>query len=139
MVARPGGWKRSPLVPDLVIIRMKLPQILNGNRVLKRLDFELLQTKYKTHRRLQVFANKGTVCVGCGVEGVHLLSSVNPTGGHHVDLYTANFVLMTVDHILPKSRGGANELANYQPMCQHCNGRKGNKLESIAKVQDGRP
>lgn len=135
----PGAWRKSPLVLDLVLIFMKLPPILNGNRVLKRLDFELLQTKYKTHRRLQVFANKGTVCVRCGVEGVHLLSSVNPSGGHHVDLYTANFVLMTVDHILPKSRGGANELANYQPMCQHCNGRKGNTLETTNSKPDSRP
>lgn len=126
-------------MPDPVTILMKLPHTLNGNRVLKRLNFELLQTRYKNHRRLQVFASKGTVCVRCGVEGVHLLSSVNPSGGHHVDLYTASFVLMTVDHILPKSRGGASELANYQPMCQHCNGRKGNTLETIVGRPESRP
>ena len=118
---------------------MKLPHTLNGNRVVKRLDFELLHTKYKTHRRLQVFAHKGTACVRCGVEGVHLLSSVNIAGGHHVDLYTADFVLMTVDHILPKSKGGANTLANYQPMCQHCNGRKGNRLETTVETPDSHP
>jgi 5-methylcytosine-specific restriction endonuclease McrA len=118
---------------------MELPHTLNGNRVLKRLDFTLLHTKYKKHSRLQVFTSKGIACVRCGVEGVHLLSTVDPGGGHHVDLYTANFVMMTVDHILPKSRGGASTLANYQPMCQHCNGRKGNSLETVARNQDGRP
>lgn len=109
---------------------MNLPQTLNGNRVLKLLDFDLLRTKYSEHRRLQVFAKKGTACVRCGVEGIHLLSSVDPGGGHHVDLYTQDFTLMTIDHILPRSRGGQNTLANYQPMCQHCNARKGNTLET---------
>ena len=108
---------------------MKLPHTLNGNRILGRLDFKLLHTKFGKHRRLQVFAQKGTACVRCGVDGVYLLTSVDQGGGRHVDLYTADFVLMTIDHILPKSRGGASTLVNYQPMCQHCNGRKGNTLE----------
>ena len=108
---------------------MNLPRILNGNRVVGALDFNLLHTRFRNHRRLQVFAKKGTVCVRCNVEGIHLLASIDPGNGYHVDLYTADFVLMTIDHILPKSRGGESSLANYQPMCQHCNGRKGNALE----------
>lgn len=108
---------------------MDLPHTLNGNRVLKRLDFELLHTKYNDHRRLQVFAKKGTACVRCGVAGVQLIASLDPGGGHHIDLFTADFTLMTIDHILPRSKGGQNALANYQPMCQHCNSRKGNTLE----------
>lgn len=78
---------------------------------------------------MQVFAKKGTTCVRCGVDGVYLLSSVDQGGGYHVDLYTADFVLMTIDHIIPKSKGGESSLTNYQPMCQHCNARKGNTLE----------
>lgn len=108
---------------------MDLPHTLNGNRVLQKLDFELLQTKYARHRRLQVFAEKGTTCVRCGVDGVYLVASVDQGGGYHVDLYTADFIMMTIDHIVPRSKGGANALANYQPMCQHCNSRKGNTLE----------
>ncbi|SFC90486.1 HNH endonuclease [Spirosoma endophyticum] len=108
---------------------MNLPHTLNGNRILKKLDFDLLYTKYNNHRRLQVFAKKGTSCVRCGVDGVYLLKSVDRGDGYHIDLYTANFVLMTIDHIIPKSRGGASALSNYQPMCQHCNGLKGNTLE----------
>ncbi|GAB3495449.1 hypothetical protein GCM10027341_12840 [Spirosoma knui] len=111
------------------MITNELPPLLNGNRVLKELDFELLHTKYSTHRRLQVFAKKGTACVRCGVEGVHLITSVDPGGGHHVDLFTADFQLMTIDHILPRSKGGGNTLSNYQPMCQRCNAQKGNKME----------
>ncbi|MFD2569397.1 HNH endonuclease [Spirosoma soli] len=108
---------------------MNLPDVLNGNRVQKELDFELLQTKFSKHRRLQVFAQKGTSCVRCGVEGVHLIASIDPGGGYHVDLFTADFTLMTIDHIVPRSKGGRSTLANYQPMCQYCNSRKGNTME----------
>jgi 5-methylcytosine-specific restriction endonuclease McrA len=110
---------------------MKLPHTLNGNRVIGKLDFELLQTKYSNHRRLQVFAKKGTTCVRCGVQGVHLMSSIDPGGGYHVDLFTADFTLMTIDHIVPRSKGGGSTLANYQPMCQYCNSRKGNTMEEL--------
>ena len=109
---------------------MNFPHTLNGNRILGKLDFNLLRTKYAKHHRLQVFAKKGTACVRCGVEGVYLLTSVDSGSGYHVDLYTANFVLMTIDHILPRSKGGESSLVNYQPMCQHCNSRKGNTVES---------
>lgn len=88
---------------------------MNGNRVIKKLDLDLLYTKYRNHRRLQVFAKKGTACVQCGVDGVYLLTSIDPGQGYHVDLYTADFILMTIDHIIPRSRGGGSTLANYQP------------------------
>jgi hypothetical protein len=35
---------------------------------------------------------------------------------------------MTVDHILPVSLGGGNMQSNYQPMCNFCNGKKGNMI-----------
>ena len=36
---------------------------------------------------------------------------------------------MTKDHILPKSKGGKDEIDNYQTMCIRCNKAKGNNLE----------
>lgn len=35
----------------------------------------------------------------------------------------------TIDHIIPKSRGGVNEADNYQTLCSFCNNKKGNKTE----------
>ena len=39
-------------------------------------------------------------------------------------------VLMTVDHILPKSKGGPHHIDNFQPMCMPCNMKKADKLET---------
>lgn len=45
-----------------------------------------------------------------------------------------NEVLMTKDHIVPKSLGGRNCLENYQTMCCVCNCNKGNgEIKTIKK------
>ena len=36
---------------------------------------------------------------------------------------------MTKDHIHPRSKGGANALDNYDPMCSPCNGKKADKVK----------
>ena len=36
---------------------------------------------------------------------------------------------ITIDHIVPLSRGGTNAVSNLQPLCRSCNCRKGNKYE----------
>jgi 5-methylcytosine-specific restriction endonuclease McrA len=107
---------------------MQIPQKLGHNFTFSELlNLELLHTKYATHRRLRVFHNHGTKCVApnCDKEGIYLIKAKNTDGGFHVDLYTKDFELMTIDHIHPKSKGGDNSLANLQPMCQTCNSKKG--------------
>lgn len=36
---------------------------------------------------------------------------------------------LTVDHVIPVSRGGTNHPANLQILCEKCNGRKSNRLK----------
>ena len=47
----------------------------------------------------------------------------------HLNLFSrqpnGKMILMTKDHIMPKSRGGADNIHNIQTMCEHCNCRKG--------------
>jgi hypothetical protein len=88
--------------------------------------------------RLRMYAAKGVKCVKCGLEGTmfaverHFNPNCSGTK-YHLNLYhvhsSGQETMITVDHIIPKSRGGGNELANLQPMCFPCNTRKGNNLE----------
>ncbi len=32
---------------------------------------------------------------------------------------------LTIDHVVPLAKGGANVRANYQTLCERCNGQKG--------------
>lgn len=36
-------------------------------------------------------------------------------------------VKLTVDHVVPLSLGGSNDIANIQPLCNNCNAAKNNK------------
>jgi 5-methylcytosine-specific restriction endonuclease McrA len=116
-----------------------------------------LYTIYKDHERLTVFANKGRVCVTCGRVGTLLVLSRETAnskysrkrksvGWEHIDLYTDDFVLMTVDHITPKeickllglSEEETESLENKQPMCEHCNQSKGSKPISNEQLAQNR-
>jgi len=90
-----------------------------------------------TSMRYRVFATKGVKCTECGLEGSffslesHYYKSNNRY--YHFNLYAidkdGDKVLMTKDHIIPKSKGGLSDMANLQPMCTVCNGKKADKLQ----------
>src|SRR5258705_11379398 len=45
------------------------------------------------------------------------------------DLLRQQGIYMTVDHVLPKCRGGTNEWENLVTACERCNNMKGESLE----------
>lgn len=42
-------------------------------------------------------------------------------------------IMMTVDHIIPESKGGKRLFDNLQPMCSECNSLKGNSIDITLK------
>lgn len=81
--------------------------------------------------RYQTFYNKGIKCSKCGIEGKYFMlephAGDEETNIRHFNLYTADGILMTKDHIIPRSKGGKNHISNYQTMCCSCNEKKGNE------------
>lgn len=90
-----------------------------------------------TSLRYIVFKHKGTKCVKCGIEGEYFSLDYKDTKEknkcYHFNLYAIDKnnreILMTKDHIYPKSKGGSDDLSNLQTMCCVCNSNKGNKIE----------
>lgn len=98
---------------------------IDGNRWSVSMDSE----------RYQVFA-KSIECVACKMRGEFFLLQCHPEHfeqrSAHLNLYgigaDGKEVLFTKDHIIPKAKGGGNNLRNYQTMCAICNVEKADKL-----------
>jgi len=86
--------------------------------------------------RLLCFKNS-SICVECGREGI--LFRIELPAHHdspHLNLYAGDGMLMTHDHIIPRSkyekimgtRKGLNAQRNLQTMCSYCNMKKADNL-----------
>lgn len=95
--------------------------------------------------RISNFFYNGVACVTCNIKGnefrVERHANANykksKYGGWHLNLYSNRkgvLILMTLDHIIPRSKGGKKILSNAQPMCEGCNGAKGNLMPGEIKT-----
>lgn len=89
---------------------------------------------------------RNSKCVSCGLPGgIWLLQAhhcyikdgqVQLRETPHLNLYAVNddneLVLMTRDHIIPRAKGGLDEMNNLQTMCQPCNQIKADNLPRVA-------
>jgi hypothetical protein len=79
-------------------------------------------------QRYHVF-KQSRVCCSCGLRGEQMILDINPGDqSPHFNLYgeeEGRLVLMTKDHIVPKSKGGSDTLENYRTYCSVCNNLKG--------------
>jgi len=82
--------------------------------------------------RLRTFREKGQVCVACGLKATHFAierHAYMKEGPYHINMYgvdeDGDDVLFTHDHIIPRSKGGADNMSNTQTMCGPCNWTKG--------------
>lgn len=90
-------------------------------------------------KRLQCFVKSGIKCVACGIKGslfhIERHSREHSAISPHLNLYAKKdeeLILMTQDHIIPKSKGGKDHLANLQTMCFLCNEKKGTTIIPVA-------
>ncbi len=72
------------------------------------------------------FKKSGTnlECKCCKLKPSH----VQYTEQYGLRMMIDDFNHLTVDHIIPKSKGGKSSPDNYQILCWICNHKKGNKL-----------
>ena len=81
--------------------------------------------------RALTFFFKEHICTGCKtpIANVAIQKHRSTSGDKwHLNAYTEGGVLMTSDHIHPRSKGGSNGLRNRQTMCQPCNLAKADSL-----------
>ena len=111
---------------------LELIEQLSNNKPVEALGYEF--TKKST--RLRLFQNGHLFCCKCGVEGTHWYIERDLRNGHDrfgLQFYGKNKagqeVMLTWDHIIPKSMGGNDSLSNAQTMCLACNAGKGNECD----------
>lgn len=108
-------------------------------------DYYVLPNGFKVNPkslRYQTF-DKNLTCVNCGIKGRFLAlerclgdeggdEGMKEGQGFHLNLYALDDmgreVLMTKDHIMPKSKGGPDIIDNMQTMCTYCNSNKQNMI-----------
>lgn len=86
---------------SLALTELPIPDDISGTSRSRSREFN--DPGYRVHKRL-LFGQQEGVCNGC-------------EGNFH-------FEAMTVDHIVPRSKGGSHEFDNLQLLCDPCNGLK---------------
>ena len=90
---------------------------------------------YVKSLRYMTFYQKGVKCACCNRTGNYFkLDGDANTKRRHFNLYSEDGVLMTKDHIIPKSLGGMDIIDNMQTMCVECNVKKGNGIDEEYKI-----
>lgn len=109
----------------------KFPAIVDGK-------ITIIPVTMESHR-YQLFAEKGTVCKKCGLKGTHFALEKHKDVGdkYHFNLYGISKngaeIMLTKDHICPRSKGGRNNLNNYQTLCIKCNSKKSDSVKNVKR------
>ena len=90
--------------------------------------------------RYHLFARE-RVCACCGRIGTVMMLDVHGCyySRAHFNLYAVQgnkLILMTRDHIIPRSKGGTDNLDNLQTLCTKCNNKKGDKPVTIDGLRE---
>ena len=79
-------------------------------------------------------------CACCGVKGKFFWLESMGARSPHFNLYgvfkSGKAVLMTMDHIVPRSKGGKTEESNLQLLCSRCNNVKKDHNLTLGQLKE---
>ncbi len=131
-----GANSRIQAISDVTYNLDEIIASMNENTSKRGSTFTHNGDRFKKSATLSTIAKHGARCVHCGIEGhvaipvyndpnntitVGLLVLVTSSKGYET--------ILTKDHIIPISIGGANADANYQVLCSECNNIKDSTFE----------
>ena len=121
-----------------------LPFVFNGRKAYQGGDniFHVNMNSLRYHT-----FKKSLSCVCCDLTGTHFLLQFSGSKlawenksniSAHFNLFAGD-IMLSKDHILPKSKGGKDYIDNLQTMCVKCNCLKGNmniNLDQLKKLRN---
>lgn len=136
-------YRAQSRVHSATFYRLNKDKVLDGNREWKARNIESVNASmkdWKAKNRMRVAEIEATR--RARIKGV---SIGNLSPNYSISLFdfygnvcinpscstpitTRNF--LTVDHVVPVSRGGSHDVSNMQPLCLSCNCAKGNRSSS---------
>lgn len=108
----------------------------NPDFVQSELNFKKVLSKSRGHDlgslRWKIFKDY-PFCVFCRIPITHVILWEQPKGfkPYHLDAasnHKNEWVMFTIDHHIPRSKGGSDDVSNLQPSCYRCNIKKGNDM-----------
>jgi 5-methylcytosine-specific restriction endonuclease McrA len=119
-------YNEIPLVDGFEVLehRVRHDRLVHGRQVNRPGGWHLFTSMEQQGERIR--------CWCCNVEADRWVVEKGPNDklGHpDLNLYALSplgIVLMTRDHIIPKSLGGVDGVENLRPMCSTCNSIRGN-------------
>jgi len=98
---------------------------------------KLFRVRMGTQRMLLMRRTQECAC--CGLKGEFFSLECFGCWSPHFNLYgrnsSGNPIMLTVDHILPKARGGKTTQENIQLLCTHCNSYKKDQIISLPELR----